>query len=405
MLTDIACKGAVCPADKPRARLTDSGGLYLEVAPSGSKRWFWKYKFGGKEKRLAVGSYPATGLKDARLARDAARGQLAAGVDPAMERRVAKLTRAAAAADTFEAAARELHRVKAPGWSARYAGLWLLRMEQDLFPWIGSMPVGAVPPQALLGALRRVEQRGAIETAHVLMRTAGQVFAYAVSTGRAERNPATGMAATLKPMLVKHMAAILDPDKLRDLVRAMRQYHGHATTQAALQASVLLFQRPGNIRMMAWADLDLDAALWTIPAEKMKLRKQAKASGPPHLVPLSTQMVALLREQFHLTGSGDYVFPTLYSGSRPMSENTINTALRRMGFGADEMTAHGFRATARTILAERLGVDPEVIEAQLAHAKTGPLGAAYDRAKYLPQRFVMMQTWADFIDALAGQAQ
>lgn len=402
MLTDIACKGAVCPPEKPRARFTDSGGLYLEVAPNGSKRWFWKYKFAGKEKRLALGSYPSTGLKDARLARDVARGQVAAGTDPAMERRVAKLTRTAAAADTFEAAARELHKVKAPGWSERYAGLWLLRMEQDLFPWIGNMPVGAVPPQALLGALRRVEQRNAIETAHVLMRTAGQVFAYAVSTGRAERNPATGMAQTLKPMLVKHMAAILDPEKLRTLVLAMRDYHGHATTKAALQASLLLFQRPGNIRMMAWADLDLEAALWTIPAAKMKLRKQAKASGPPHLVPLSTQMVALLRAQQALTGTGEYVFPTLYSGSRPMSENTVNTSLRRMGFGADEMTAHGFRATARTILAERLGVDPEVIEAQLAHAKAGPLGAAYDRAKYLPQRFVMMQTWADYLDTITG---
>lgn len=401
MLTDILCKGSTCPPEKTRIRLSDSGGLYLEVAVTGSKRWFWKYRFGGKEKRLALGSYPAVSLKDARLTRDQARSRHADGTDPAMERRVSKLARTAATENTFEAVARELHAIKAPGWSERYATLWLLRLEQDLFPWIGTMQAGAIPPAALLGAIRRVEQRGAIETAHVIMRSAGQVFTYAVATGRAERNPATGMTQTLKPMLVKHMAAILEPERLRDLAQGIHAYHGHATTLAALHASLLLFQRPGNIRMMEWEDVDLETRVWTIPASKMKLRKQAKKSGPPHLVPLATQMSELLHKQHDLTGTGRYVFPTLYSGDRPMSENTINTALRRMGFGADEMTAHGFRATARTILAERLDVNPEVIEAQLAHAKAGPLGAAYDRTQFLPQRIEMMQRWADYLDELA----
>lgn len=406
MLTDASCKRFTCPPDKARARLSDSGGLYLEAAPNGSRRWFWKYYFASKEKRLALGAYPAVSLKDARIAGDDARRQQQQGVDPAAQRQLAKLRARGDDTKHFEAVAREFHKAQSPGWSAQYAARWIERMEKDLFPWIGALELDQVTAPTLLNVLRKIEARGAMETAHTLRQTAGQVFRYGIATGRCERNPAPDLHGALRPMNVKHMAAVLEPTKAGELMRAIYEYPGQPATRAALQLSALLFQRPANIRMMEWAELDLQAGMWTIPAAKMKRKVAGKINGRPHFVPLAPQAVEVLEGLKPLTGHGTYVFPSLITGERPMSENTVNTALRRMGFGQSEMTAHGFRSMARTIIAERLpGVAVDVIEAQLAHGKSGPLGMAYDRAEYMDQRRTLMQTWADYLDRLRVGAE
>ena len=412
MLTDTACKNAKCTADKPRMRFTDGGGLYLEVAPNGSKRWFWKYLFGGKEKRLALGSYAEPGsktvrvaLKEARLARDDARRMQQGGTDPAQRRQIDKLERKSQRGTTFEAVAREFHETKVTTLSPRYAARWLERMEKDLFPWIGSLPLAEITAPLLLKTLRRIEDRGAHETAHTLRQTAGQVFRFGIATGRCERNPAPDLHGALKPIQVKHMAAVLEPAQAGALMRSIGNYEGQPSTRVALTLAALLFQRPGNIRAMEWAEIDMDAALWTIPATKMKRTVHGKANGRPHLVPLAMQAVNLLKDVQPLTAHGRYVFPSLLTGERPMSENTLRGALRRMGYSNDDMTPHGFRAMARTIMVEKLNVSSDVIEAQLAHGKSGPLGSAYDRAEFMDQRRKMMVTWADYLDELRAGAK
>ena len=406
-LTDLACRNATCPGAKARQRLADSGGLYLEVSPKGSKRWFWKYYFDGKEKRLALGSYSDGGstkvlvsLKQARDARDRARLEHHTGVDPVQRRRLDKLTRGVVAGTTFAAIARELHAVKRQAWSELYGRRWIERMEKDLFPWIGSLPIREITAPLLLHTLRRIEERGAKETAHTLRQTAGQVFRYAVATGRCERNPAPDLHGALQPIIVKHMAAVLEPAAAASLMRSIWSYEGQPLTRAALKLSALLFQRPGNIRHMEWKEVDLDRGQWTIPAAKMKRSVQGKVSGRPHVVPLARQAIEVLDELEPISGHGRYVFPSLLSGERSMSENTLRGALRRMGYSNDDMTPHGFRAMARTIMVEQLNVHPDVIEAQLAHGKSGPLGAAYDRAEFVSQRRSMMATWADYLDGL-----
>lgn len=378
----------------------DGGGMYLLVKAVG-RYWRLDYRFAGKRKTLALGTYPEVSLAKARQRRDKARELLADGLDPSVAKRSEKLATAAAAANTFEAVARECHAVKRDGWSPRYAARWLERMEKDLFPHVGRMTLPEISAPMLLEVLRRIEKRGANETAHTLRQTAGQVFRYGIQTGRCERNPVADLHGALQPIIVKHMAAVLEPVKAGELLRAIYGYSGQPMTKAALQLSALLFQRPGNIRQMEWAWLDLDAGLLTIPAEAMKRRKHQKINGRPHFVPLAPQSVAILHELHPLTGHGRFVFPSLRTGERAMSDNTVNAALRRLGFTSDEMTAHGFRAMARTLMVERLpGIDPEVIEAQLAHGKSGPLGAAYDRAGYMDQRRKMMKEWADYLDRL-----
>lgn len=405
MLTDIACRAATCTPDKKRARFSDAGGLYLEVTPGGSKRWFWKFYFADKERRLAIGSYPAVTLKQARADRDEARKLLASGVDPAKRRQIDRLQAKLHTANTFEVVARELHATKARGWSTQYSERWIERMEKDLFPWLGSVPLPDITAPMLLNVLRRIEKRGARETAHTLRQTAGQVFRYGIATGRCERNPAPDLHGALQPLNTKHMSAILEPVRAAELMRAMHDYPGQPVTRAGLLLSAMLFQRPGNMRHMEWSELDFDAALWTIPAAKMKRTVYGKANGRPHLVPLPAQAVALLRELQPLTGHSPYVFPSLISSKRPMSENTLRVALRRMGYSNDEMTPHGFRAMARTIMVEQMNMAPDVIEAQLAHSKAGPLGAAYDRAEFLEQRRAMMTAWADYLEQLRKGAK
>jgi integrase len=406
MLTVPECRNATCPPDKARLRLADSGGLYLEVTPNGSRRWFVKYRFGGKEKRLALGSFPDVSLKEARDGRDKARKSREKGADPVQARRVEKITTRASNAQTFEAVAREFHKTKASGWSPRYGSRWIERMEKDLFPLIGAMPISGITAPLLLDSLRRVEKRGASETAHTLRQTAGQVFRYGVQTGRCERDPATDLHGALQPVKVKHMSAVLEPGPAGELMRALDGYSGQPVTRAALLLSALLFQRPGNIRAMEWAEVNTEAALWTIPAAKMKRNLHGKQNGRPHLVPLAPQALAVLEHLRPLTGHGRYVFPSLLTGEKCMSENTVRGALRRLGYGNGEMTPHGFRAMARTLIVERLpGVSADVVEAQLAHGKSGPLGMAYDRAEFMEQRRALMAAWADYLDQLKAGAK
>ena len=356
MITDKQCRNALCTEGKVRVLLADASGLYLEVASSGSKRWFWKYRFDGKEKRLAIGGYPDVGLKEARAARDDARKQQQRGADPVLERQVERLSSRFDADATFEVAAREFHATKKAGWSDHYAERWLERLSKDVFPWLGKLPLSQIGAPMLLQTLRRVENRGVRELPHSLLEACSQVFRYGVSTGRCERNPAVDLRGALRPVLTKHMSAILEPSQAGDLMRSIAGYQGQPATRTALLLSAFLFQRPGNIRQMEWDELDLDEAMWTIPSEKMKRTKREKMNGRPHCVPLPPQAVEALKDLRPLTGQGRYVFPSLISNQRPMSENTVRVALRRMGFDNDTMTPHGFRAMARTIMVERLNL-------------------------------------------------
>lgn len=413
MLTDADCKNATCPADKAKTRKTDAGGLFLEVTPNGAKRWFWRYRQGDKVRDMAIGHYckPGSktvvmGLKDARAARDAARQTRQAGTDPIQQRQLDQTAAATLNATTFEAVAREFHQVKADGWSPAHAAKWLRTSENHLFPHLGTLPLASITAPSLLAVLRKSEAKGILSTVQDLRAMTGQVFRYGIQTGRCERNPAGDLVGALKPHVAVNFAAVLDPIKAGELLRAMAGYTGQPTTRAALLLSALLFQRPGNVRAMQWAWIDADAALLSIPSVEMKRTLQAKAIGKPHLVPLSRQALALLEGLRPLTGHGQYVFPSARTGERPMSDGTLNAALRRLDYGGDEMTAHGFRSMARTIIAERVqGVPADVVEAQLAHGKSGPLGAAYDRAEYMEQRRAMMQTWADYLDQLRAGAQ
>ena len=406
MLTDPACKQATCPQDKTRIRLPDAGGLYLEVTPNGSKRWFAKYRFEGKEKRLALGNYPEVTLKAARDGREAARKTRAAGTDPVQQRKADTIAKAISNATTYETVAREFHALKAESWSEGHASKWIRMNELYLFPQIGTLPLSSIKAPLLLAALRKVEAKGILSTAQDLQAMAGQVFRYGVQAGRCERNPVVDLRGALKPHIAKNFAALIDPVEAGALLRAIDAYTGQPATLAALKLSALFFQRPGNIRAMEWAWLDLDGAMLTIPPKDMKSSKEEKTNGKAHLVPLATQAIAVLKAIKPLTGHGRYVFPGARSSDRPMSDGTINAALRRMDYGNDEHVAHGFRAMARTMLAERIEGFPEgMVEAQLGHGKKGPLGSAYDRAEYLGQRRQMMQTWADYLDQLRAGAQ
>lgn len=386
-------------------KYADGGGMYLLVK-AGGRYWRMDYTHAEKRKTLALGVYPEVSLAKARQRRTEARELLAEGLDPGVAKRAEKLATRVAAANTFEAVAREFHATQASGWSPRYASRWIERMEKDLFPQIGKLTLPSITAPVLLDALRKVEKRGANETAHTLRQTAGQVFRYGVQTGRCERSPVNDLHGALKPIVVKHMAAVLEPAKAGELLRAIDGYSGQPMTKAALALSALLFQRPGNIRQMEWAWIDFGKAMLTIPSQDMKRRLQQKINGRPHFVPLAPQAITILRELQPLTGHGRYVFPSLRTSERAMSDNTINAALRRMGFASDEMSAHGFRAMARTLMIERIhGISADVIEAQLAHGKSGPLGAAYDRAEFMEQRRSMMREWADYLDKLRSGAE
>lgn len=404
-LTNIFAR-QVKPSGKAAGdKYADGQGLYLLVKPSG-KYWRFDYRHADKRRTLAIGVYPAVTLAAARKKRDAARALLEDGIDPMTAKRAEKAAALVAAENTFEAIAREFHATKGGGWSATYSTRWMERMEKNLFPYIRRLPLLDVTAPVLLGALRRVESRGAVDTAHRLRQMAGPVLRYGIQTGRGERDSAADLVGALKPAVTQHMAAILDPAKVGELLRAIDGYSGQPVTRAALQLSALLFQRPGNIRRLEWGWVDTAAAMLAIPASAMKRRLYDKINGAPHWVPLAPQAVAIFEDVRPLTGHLRYVFPSARGRGRPMSENTVNAALRRLGFTSNDMTAHGFRAMARTLIAERIpGVGEGVIEAQLAHAKAGPLGAAYDRAEFMAQRVAMMRAWADYLDKLRVGAE
>lgn len=401
MLTDAQCRNANCPLEKKKTRFTDSGGLYLEVSPAGSKRWFWKIYADGKEKRLALGSYPTVTLTAARKARDVAKLHKSEGRDPVQLRKIDKLRSVTPDADTFKVTALEWYDMKLPEWSGHYAIREKRNLEKDLFPFFAARRIGDIQPIEILAAVRAVEERGALDVAHRVLTTVGQVMRYAVATGRAQRDVTADIKGALKPHHGKHFAAITDPVKLGELIRVIRGYQGGPIVRAALQLAPLLFQRPGELRAAAWAEFDLDAALWTIPAARMKRSVDGKQNGEPHLVPLPTQAVEILRKLQPITGRGALVFHGERSHDRPISDNTLRAALLTLGYGPTVQSVHGFRATARTILAEQLEFDPLVIEAQLAHAVKDANGRAYNRTTYMKQRADMMQQWADYLDKLA----
>lgn len=404
MLTDAECRNAVCPPDKKQARFADAGGMYLQVSPAGSKRWFLKYRIAGAEKQLALGSYPAVSLTAARKARDAAKLQKSAGRDPVQVRKVEKLKATRSDGDTFKAIALEWYGKQAPLWSESHAGRMLRQLERDLFPWIGDRPIVQIHPMELLAALQKVEERGALETADRALMLARQVWDYWLPTAEVQqRNITEGLKTRLTPYRGKNFAAILDPQRMGGLMRAIKGYKGGPIVRTALQLTPLLYQRPGNLRMMEWAELDLDGALWTIPSMKMKRTVQGKEQGEAHTVPLPTQAVALLRGIQPITGHGRYVFPGERSHERPLSDNSVRSALYSLGFGK-EQSWHGFRASARTMLVDELNIDYNVIEANLAHAVKDANGTSYNRTKYMTQRFEMIQQWADYLDKLAAGA-
>jgi integrase len=391
-LADIAIRNAK-PQEKP-VKLFDTGGLYLLVNPNGSRWWRLKFRYGGKEKLISLGTYPETTLKAARERRDEARVMLAQGINPSAKRQATK----AAPAESFEAIAREWFAKFSPGWAKGHSEKIIRRLERDVFPWIGARPLRDIAAPELLSVLRRIEERGVLDTAHRAHQNCGQVFRYAVATGRAERDLSADLRGALPPVRKGHFAAIVEPAEVGALLRAISGYRGSVVTLCALRLAPLVFVRPGELRQAEWAEFDLDRAEWRIPAERMKAREG-------HIVPLARQAVAVLRELHPLTGLGRFVFPSARTDTRPMSNNAVLSALRRMGYGSDEMTGHGFRAMARTVLDEVLGFRVDIIEHQLAHSVKDPLGRAYNRTKHLDERRRMMQAWADYLEALEAGAK
>jgi integrase len=395
-LTDTAIRGA--KGREQAYKLSDGGGLYLLVSPTGSRYWRLDYRFNDKRQTIALGVYPDVSLAEARNRRATTRELLARGINPMAQRKLDKLTAKVSAETTF--------RVIADEWAAKRkregkaeATLekerWMLA---DLsYPLIGERPIGEISALELLSVLRKVEETGRHETANRMRGLYGRIFRYAIATGRAERDPAADLKGALTTPVVQHRAALFSPDQVGALVRAIEGYEGKQTTLAALRLAILVFVRPGELRCAEWAEIDLDAGLWRIPAEKMKMRAQ-------HIVPLARQAVAILRQLHRVTGSGRYVFPSLRTRQRPMSECTMNAALRRLGYSKEEVTPHGFRRTASTLLNER-GFNRDWIERQLAHRDSDEVRATYNAAEYLAERRGMMQAWADLLDQLANQGR
>jgi integrase len=388
MLTIKEIEAAI-PKGKPY-KLTDGEGLYLEIMPSGAKYWRLKYRFAGKEKRLAFGVYPDTRPVAARDKAKEARNLIRLGIDPSAKKKADKQAALLAGANTFEVVAREwLEGRKTHVEPAQHIKT-LARLENDVFPWIGKRPIAELTAPDILAVLRRIDHRGARYTAHRVRSEVSRVFRFAIATGRAINDPAQSLIGAIPPAVEKHMPSITDPVKVGEMLRAFDAFSGTFPVQCALKLAPMLFVRPGELRAAQWADVDLSKAEWRYRVSKTKT---------DHLVPLSTQAVAILRELYALTGNGRYVFPGQRTASRPMSDAAVNAALRRLGYDTKtEITGHGFRAMARTILHEELHQKPEVIEHQLAHSVPDALGTAYNRTKFLNERRAMMQTWADYLD-------
>ncbi len=365
--------------------------------PSGGKWWRFDYRFDKKRKTLALGVYPDVGLKDARIRRDTARKQLADGIDPSNQRKAEKAARAVAGANTFEVVAREWHAQRAKALAQTTLDGIMMRMNKHLFPWLGQRPVVAIVAPELLTVLRRAEANDLGDTPRRLRQYCGQIFRYAIATGRAERDPAADLRGALKPHKPTHHAAIVEPRAVGALLRAIDSYSGEPVTKAALRIAPLVFVRPGELRRAEWSEIDFEAAVWRIPAARMKMRDA-------HIVPLSRQVIAILRDLQPITSRSCYIFPSIRSARRPMSENTITGALRRLGYSKNEMTGHGFRSIASTLLNEQAW-NRDAVERQLAHSERDGVRAAYNRAEHLPERVRMMQEWADYLYGLINGAE
>ncbi|MCY1169350.1 Prophage integrase IntA [compost metagenome] len=396
-LTDTACKNAKCPGGKTRARFSDSGGLYLEVVPSGGKHWRWKYRFGGKEKRLVLGSYPEVSLLSARRARDDAKLQLKAGIDPVAVKQDKKRAARVSQANTFESVARAWHEHWKGPISPRHAAYVLRRLEADVFPEIGARPISDLTAPILLAIAKKVEKRGAVDIAKRAWQTCGQIFRFAVANGLIERNPANDVRPSdaLKARKKKHYARI-EPKELPELLRKIEAYQGTPATRLAMKLMALTFVRTGELIGARWDEFDIQASEWRIPKERMKMET-------PHIIPLSSQALDVLASIHELRGQSGLLFQGERDHEKPMSNNTILGALKRMGY-AGRMTGHGFRGIASTILHEK-GFRHDIIELQLAHQERDEVSAAYNFATYLPQRREMMQNWADHLDELRSNAK
>lgn len=394
-LKDVTCRNAK-PKEKAY-KLADEKGLYLFIKPNGTKLWRLKYRFLGKEKSLSIGIYPDVSLQAARNVRDNARTQLTDKIDPGLAKQVSKRSAKEAAENSFEMIAREWYTKFSTKWSPSHGERILRRLEKDIFPWLGKRPIAEINALELLNVLRRMENRGAIETAHRAKQNCGQVFRYAIATGRAERDPSADLKDAIPPPKKTHHASIIKPSEIGALLRAIESYQGHFVTKCALKLAPLVFVRPGELRHAEWQEFNLATGEWRIPAEKMKMRVM-------HIVPLSKQAIEILREIRALTGDGKYVFPSVRSSKRPMSENTVLAALRRLGYDKSEMTGHGFRSMASTLLNEQ-GWNADAIERQLAHGERNTVRAAYNYAEYLSERKKMMQHWADYLDDLRTQGK
>lgn len=411
MAKELIASDATIKAKKPKAapyRVPDGSGLYLLVRPDGKKWWRLDYTHEGKRKTLSLGTYPDTGLALARRKAAAERELVAAGIDPSEARKTGKAQQAEALeterrlaegiplADSFEAIAREWFEKFSAKWVPSHADKIIRRLERDVFPWLGNRPIAQIKAPELLATIQRIESRSAIDTAHRALQNCGQIFRYAIATGRAERDISSDLRGALPPKSKKHLPAITEPKAIGGLLRAIDGYTGYFVTKCALRIAPLVFVRPGELRKAEWSEIDLDNAEWHIPPDRMKMRE-------PHLVPLSRQAVEILRELHAVTGRGRYVFPGARTNGRPMSDNAVLAAMRRMGIPKEEMTGHGFRAMARTVLDEVLGFRPDWIEHQLAHAVRDPNGRAYNRTAHLTKRREMMQAWADYLDTLKAE--
>ena len=392
-LTDTFVKNVKPKGSGAGEKYADGGNMHLLVSATG-KYWRMNYRFMGKQKTLALGVYPAVSLAEARKRREKAREQLAMDIDPSTAKREDKQAKADLAANTFELVARTwLKKTSAKRKDVTQDRITTL-LEHDVFPFIGNLPIHTVGPRDVLDkAVRKIEARGSIDTAHRAKQICGQIFRYAVAVGLAERDVTADLRGALAEIPKAHFSAITEPKPVGDLMRSIFDYTGHPCTVAALKLSPLVFVRPGELRTAEWAEIDLDAAEWRIPGSKMKMKID-------HIVPLSTQAVEILRSVHPISGHGRYVFPSLRTGERPMSDNTINAALRGLGYSKEVHTAHGFRAMARTILDEVLGERVDFIEHQLAHTVKDPNGRAYNRTAHLPARREMMQRWANYLDKL-----
>lgn len=393
-LTDIQVKTAT-PREKAY-KMGDSGGMHLLVNPNGSKYWRLKYRIAGKEKLMPLGVYPEVSLKEARVKAVDAKRTITLGIDPMAERKAQKMQLHAAHENTFESLANAWFAMISPEWSSTHTERTKNLLKSHLFPWLGSRPISEITPPELLAALHRAQDRGLLETAKRAKQTASQVFRYAIRVGKLISDPSRDLAGALTSPKATHFAAVTEPRDVATLMLAIDSYTGSPTVKAALYLSALLFQRPGEIRQMRWEQIDWDSAEWRYLVTK---------TDKQHIVPLSDQAIKILRELQPFTARSDFVFPSARGAYRPMSENAVRVALRAMGYTNEQMTPHGFRAMARTVLDEQLGFPAEWIEHQLAHKVKDALGNAYNRTKHLKQRKEMMQKWADYLDALRLQAQ